>query len=93
MAFNFVPKNGIRWLPGGAGLRFDGHGQIYSSVPIFSSRGPGGAAEATIELVFTSSRSYKNASTVFSFVNQDEVSFAIGQSVTDLFLQAPSHTV
>ncbi len=55
--FTFVPKNRIRWLPSGAGLRFDGYGQIYSSVPIFSSRGPDGAAEATIELVFTPSKS------------------------------------
>ena len=84
---NFVPENRIRWLPGGAGLRFDGYGQVYSSVPMLSPRGPDGAAEATIELVFTPSKSYENASTVFSLVNQDEVSFAIGQSVTDLFLQ------
>lgn len=85
--FNFVPKNRIRWLPGGAGLRFEGYGQVYSSVPMFSPRGPDGAAEATIELVFTPSRSYNNASTVFALVNQNEVSFAIGQSLTDLFLQ------
>lgn len=85
--FDFVPKNRIRWLLGGAGLRFDGYGQVYGSVPIVSPRGPDGAAEATIELVFTPSKSYENASTVFSLVNQDEVSFAIGQSLTDLFLQ------
>jgi hypothetical protein len=85
--FNFVPKNQIRWLPGGAGLQFDGYGQVYSSMPMFSPRPPNGAAEATIELVFTPSKSYNNASTVFSLVNQDEVSFAIGQSLTDLFLQ------
>jgi hypothetical protein len=85
--FNFVPGNQIRWLPGGAGLRFDGYGQVYSSVGAFSPRGPDGAAEATIELVFTPSKSYRDASTVFSLVNQDEVSFAIGQSITDLFLQ------
>ena len=85
--FNFVPKNRIRWLPGRAGFRFDGYGQVYSSVPMFSPRGRDGAAEATIELVFTPSKSYKDASTVFSLVNHDEVSFAIGQSVTDLFLE------
>lgn len=85
--FNFVPKNRIRWLPGGAGLRFDGYGQVYSSMPIVSPKGPNGAAEGTIELVFTPSKSYNTASTVFSLVNQDEVNFAIGQSLTDLFLQ------
>jgi hypothetical protein len=85
--FNFVPKNRVRWLPGGAGLRFDGYGQVYSSVPIVSPREPDGAAEATIELVFTPSKSYNTASTVFSLVNQDEVNFAIGQSLTDLFLK------
>jgi hypothetical protein len=87
--FNFVPKNRIRWLPSGAGLRFEGYGQVYSSVPMFSPRGPDGAAEATIELVFTPSKSYEDASTVFALVNQDEASFAIGQSLTDLFLQGP----
>ena len=51
--FNFFPKNRIRWLPGGAGLHFDGYGQVFSSVPLFSPRAPDGAAEATIELVFT----------------------------------------
>jgi hypothetical protein len=86
--FNFVPKNRIRWLPGGAGLRFDGYGQVFSSVPMFPPRGPDGAAEATIELVFTPSKSYNDASTVFALVNQNEVNFAIGQSLTDLFLQA-----
>jgi hypothetical protein len=85
--FNFVPKKRIRWLPGGAGLRFDAYGQVFSSVPLFSPRAPDGAAEATIELVFTPAKSYNNASTVFSLINQDEVSFAIGQSLTDLFLQ------
>ena len=85
--FNFVPKNRIRWLPGGAGLRFEDYGQVYSSVPMFSRRGPDGAAEATIELVFTPSKSYNTASTIFALVNQNEVSFAIGQSLTDLFLQ------
>ena len=85
--FNFVPRNRIRWLPDGAGLRFDGYGQVYSSVPMFSPRGPDGAAEATIELVFTPSKSYDDASTVFAFVNQNDVSFAIGQSLTDLFLE------
>lgn len=85
--FNFVPKNRIRWLPGGAGLRFERYGQVYSSVPISSPKRPDGAAEATIELVFKPSESYNNASTVFSLVDQDEVTFAIGQSVTDLFLQ------
>lgn len=85
--FNFVPKNRIRWLPGGEGLRFDGYGQVFSSVPMFPPRGPHGAAEATIELVFTPSKSYNDASTVFALVNQNEVSFAIGQSLTDLFLQ------
>lgn len=85
--FNFVPKNRIRWLPGRAGLRFDGYGQVHSSAPMFSPRGSDGAAQATIELVFTPSRSYNTASTVFALVNQDEVSFAIGQSLTDLFLR------
>ncbi len=87
--FNFVPENRIRWLPGGAGLRFDGYGQVYSSGPIGSPRTQNGVAEATIELVFTPSRSYGNASAVFSLANQDEISFAIGQSLTDLFLQGP----
>jgi hypothetical protein len=87
--FNFVPENRIRWLPGGAGLRFDGYGQVYSSGPIGSPRTPDAVAEATIELVFTPSRSYGNASAVFSLANQDEISFAIGQSLTDLFLQGP----
>ena len=85
--FNFVPKNRIRWLPGGAGLRFDGYGQVYSSAPMFSPRGSDGAAQATIELVFTPSKSYNTASTVFALANRDEVSFAIGQSLTNLFLQ------
>jgi len=85
--FNFVPENRIRWLPGGAGLRFDGYGQVYSFVPIVSPREPDGAAEATIELVFTPSKSYNTASPVFSLINQDEVNFAIGQSLTDMFLQ------
>ena len=85
--FNFVPENQIRWLPGRAGLRFDGYGQVYSSVPMFSARGGDGTAAATIELIFTPSRSYNDASTVFALVNEDEVNFAIGQSVTDLFLQ------
>jgi VanZ family protein len=85
--FNFVPKNRIRWLPGGAGLHFDGYGQVFSSEPMLLSRGTDGAAQATIELVFTPSKSYNAASTLFSLVNQDEVSFAIGQSLTDLFLQ------
>ena len=85
--FNFFPKNRIRWLPGEAGLHFDGYGQVFSSVPLFSPRAPDATAEATIELVFTPSKSYNTASTVFSLVNQDEVSFAIGQSLTNLFLQ------
>jgi fluoride ion exporter CrcB/FEX len=85
--FNFVPKNQIRWLPDGAGLRFDGFGQVYSTVPILLPQGRDGAAEATIELVFTPSKSYHTASTVFSLVNQDEANIAIGQSLADLFLQ------
>jgi hypothetical protein len=85
--FNFIPKNQIRWLPGGAGLHFDGYGQVYSSVPIPSLRGSDEAADATIELVFTPSKPYNTASTVFSLVGQDEVNFAIGQSLADLFLQ------
>jgi VanZ family protein len=85
--FNFVPKNRMHWLPDRAGLHFDGYGQVYSSVPVSSSRGPDGAAEATIEMVFTPSKSYNDASTIFALVNQNEVSFAIGQSLTDLFLQ------
>ena len=85
--FNFVPKNQICWLPGGSGLRFDGYGQVYSSVPMVSPRKPDGAVEDTIELVFTPSKSYNDASTVFSLVNQDEESFAIGQSLADLFLR------
>jgi VanZ like protein len=85
--FNFVPENRIRWLPGGAGLGFGGYGQAYSSVPIFLPSGRDGAVEGTIELVFTPSKSYRGASSVFSVVGQDEVSFTIGQSVTDLFLQ------
>jgi hypothetical protein len=85
--FNFIPKNQIRWLPDGAGLRFDGFGQVYSTVPILLPQGRDGAAEATIELVFTPSKSYNTASTVFSLVNQDEANIAIGQSLADLFLQ------
>ncbi len=50
-------------------------------------RGSDGAAEATTELVFTPSKSYNTGSTVFALVNQNEVSFAIGQSLTNLFLQ------
>jgi len=84
--FNFVAENRIRWLASGAGLHFDGYGQVYSSVPMFSTRGRDGA-ETAVELVFTPSKSYNDSSTVFSLLNQDEVSFAIGQSVTDLFLQ------
>lgn len=85
--FNFVPKNRIRWLPAGAGLAFDRYGQVYSVAPISSPNRSDGAAEATIELVFTPSQSYHTASTVLAFVNQGEVSFAIGQSLTNLFLQ------
>jgi VanZ like protein/concanavalin A-like lectin/glucanase superfamily protein len=85
--FNFVPRNRTHWLPGGAGLRFDGYGQVYSSVPMFSPRGADGVAESTIELILNPSKSYDDASTVFAFVKQNEVSFAIGQSLTDLFLQ------
>jgi hypothetical protein len=85
--FNFIPGNQIRWLPGRAGLQFDGYGQVYSSVPIPSPRGSNEASEGTIELVFTPAKPYNTASTVFSLVNQDEVNFAIGQSLTDLLLQ------
>jgi len=85
--FNFVPGNRIRWLPGGAGLYFDSYGQVYSSVPMLSPRKPDGTAETAIELVFTPSKSYDDASTFFSLVDQNEVRFAIGQSLTDLFLQ------
>jgi hypothetical protein len=85
--FNFVPKNRILWLPGRAGLRFDGFGQVYSSMPIRLPQAPDGSAEATIELVFTPSESYNTASNVFSLVNQEKTNFAIGQSLTDLFLQ------
>jgi hypothetical protein len=87
--FNFFPKNSVRWLPGGAGLAFDGYGQVFSAVPMLPPSGPDGAAEATIELIFTPSKSYNTASTVFALVNQNEVSFAIGQSLTNLFLQGP----
>lgn len=85
--FNFIPGNRIRWLPGGAGLGFEGYGQVYGPVGTFSPGGPDRAAEATIELVFTPTRSYRDASTVFSLVHQDGVSFAIAQSITDLFVQ------
>jgi hypothetical protein len=85
--FNFVPKNRILWLLGRSGFRFDGFGQVYSSTPIRLPQGPDGSAEATTELVFTPSESYNTASTVFSLVNQEKTNFAIGQSLTDLFLQ------
>jgi hypothetical protein len=85
--FDFVPKNRIRWLPRAEGLQFDGYGQVYSSVPMFPSSGSDEAAKATVELVLTPEKPYNTASTVFSLINQDEVSFAIGQSLTDLFLQ------
>jgi hypothetical protein len=52
-------------------------------------KGPDGAIEASIELVFTPSKPYYTANTVFALVNQKHVSFAIGQSLTDLFLQGP----
>ena len=87
--FNFVPKNGVRWLPDGAGLHFDGHGQLYSSAPMLLPKGSDGVAGATIELVFTPSKPYYTANTVFALVNHKHVSFAIGQSLTDLFLQGP----
>jgi hypothetical protein len=54
---------------------------------MLSPREADGAAQGTIELAFTPSKSYGDASTVFSLVNQDQVNVAIGQSVTDLFLQ------
>ncbi len=91
--FNFFPKNSVRWLPGGAGLRFDGYGQVFSAAPMLPPRGSDGAAEATTELVFTPSKSYNTGSTVFALVNQNEVSFAIGQSLTNLFLQGSFTTV
>jgi hypothetical protein len=85
--FNFISKNRIRWVPDMAGLRFDDYGQVYSSAPIVSPTVPDGTAEATIELVFTPSKSYNTASAIFSLVNKNEANFAIGQSLTDLFLQ------
>jgi len=86
--FDFIPKNQIRWPSGADGLRFDGYGQVYSSVLMFPPRQSDEAAKATIELVFTPAKPYDTASTVFSLINQDdEVNFAIGQSLTDLFLQ------
>jgi hypothetical protein len=85
--FNFIPKNRIRWLSRGEGLRFDGYGQIYGSVPMVPPRGSDEAAKATIELVFTPSKPYNTVSTVFSLIKQDEVNLAIGQSLTDLFIQ------
>jgi VanZ like protein len=85
--FNFVPGNRIRWLPERGGLSFDDYGQVYGPVPMFLPRKPDAVAGATVELIFTPSESYENASTVFSLLNQDEVNFAIGQSVTDLFLE------
>lgn len=85
--FNFVPKNQIRWLPAGAGLSFDGYGQVYSAGPMFLPRSSDDPADSIIELVFTPSKYYSDASTVFLLANQDVLNFAIGQSVTDLFLQ------
>jgi VanZ family protein len=85
--FNFIPKNRIHWLLDGAGLLFDDYGQVYSSAPLVLPRGPDGVAEVTIEMAFTPSKSYQDSSAVFSLVNQDKVVFAIGQSLTDLFLQ------
>ena len=64
--FNFVPGNRVRWLPGREGLSFDDYGQVYSPVPTFLPRKPDAVAGATVELIFTPSESYENASTVFS---------------------------
>jgi|HubBroStandDraft_5_1064220.scaffolds.fasta_scaffold45666_1 hypothetical protein len=85
--FNFIPKNGIRWLPEKAGLHFDDYGQIYGSAPIASTTRENGAARATIELVFTPAKSYNTASAILTLVNKREANFTIGQSLTDLFLQ------
>jgi VanZ family protein len=83
--FNFFAANQMVWRPDGEGLQFEGYGQIYSVVPLILPKGE--AAEAAIELVFTPAKSYKDTSSLFSLINQGEVTFGIGQSVADLFLQ------
>ena len=85
--FDFFPKNQISWLRGGGGLRFVGYGQVYSSAPVVLPIASSAAAKATFELIFTPSKPYNTASTVLAIINQDEMTFAIGQSLTDLFLQ------
>jgi len=82
--FNFVPRNHVRSLPDGGGLGFDGYGQIYSAQPITPLAIP---PDAAIELVFTPAHPYGTASTVFALINRGTVNFAIGQSLTDLFVQ------
>jgi len=83
--FNFIPNNGVRWLP--AGLHFDGYGQVYSSAPMVLLGDAKGFRSATVEIVFTPAQSYQTASTFFSLVKKDDPSFGIGQSVTDLFVE------
>ena len=85
--FNFIPNNGVRWLPGDAGLHFDGYGQVYSSAPIVLLGDAEGFASATVEIVFTPAQSYNTASTFFSLVKKNDLSFGIGQSLTDLFVE------
>jgi hypothetical protein len=84
--FNFFPANRVGWHIA-EGLHFDGYGQIYSTEPLILPKGRGEAAEASIELVLIPAQSYKDASSLFSLINQGVVTFAIGQSVADLFLQ------
>jgi hypothetical protein len=85
--FNFIPTNRIRWLPNGEGMHFDRYGQVYSRVPVFLPAARSGAA-GTIELAFTPSKPYHSASAVLSIVKDNKVTLAIGQSLTDVYLQA-----
>jgi len=84
--FNFIPRNRMRWLPNGEGLHFDRYGQVYSIVPVLLPPAWNETA-ATIELAFTPSKPYDSASAIFSVAKDNEASFAIGQSLTDIYLQ------
>jgi VanZ family protein len=85
--FNFAARNRVRWLPDGHGMSFDGYGQLYSVDPVFLPTVSDGVVTATIELAFTPSKSYQNASAVFSILKNNEVRLGVGQSLTDLYLQ------
>jgi len=68
-------------------MHFDRYGQVYSRVPVFLPSAGVGAAN-TVELAFTPSKPYHSASAVLSIVKDNKVTFAIGQSLTDVYLQA-----